>query len=147
MLDNKAIQAVIIATPLHLHYEMAEQDLKAGKHVYLEKTMTYSIDQAIQLVKLSKQYNKQIFQVGHQMVYTPLYRKVKEMIDKGYLGKITQIDCRVDRHQSWRRPVPEPSLEKAINWGMYKVFSGGLTAEVLSHQIQFYKLCFKYASR
>jgi predicted dehydrogenase len=59
------------------------------------------------------------------------------MIEKGYLGKVTQIDCRYDRNSSWRRPVPDPSLEKNINWRIYKAFSGGLTAEILAHQIEF----------
>lgn len=137
LLDDKSIQAVVIATPLYLHYQMAADALKAGKHVYLEKTMTYSIQQAIDLVALAKSRSKQVLQVGHQLPYTPLYIKVKEMIDKEYLGKITQVECRYDRHNDWRRPVPDPSLEKSINWRMYKEYSGGLTAEILSHQMQF----------
>jgi|ERR1035437_642952 predicted dehydrogenase len=60
LLDDKNIQAVIIATPLYLHYPMASDALKAGKHIYLEKTMTYSIDQAIHLVKESKLHSTQI---------------------------------------------------------------------------------------
>lgn len=137
LLDDKQVQVVVVATPLYLHYSMAVDALKAGKHVYLEKTMTYSIEQAIDLVKLSGIHSKQILQIGHQLPYTPLYIKVKEMIEKGYLGKVTQIDCCYDRNGSWRKPVPDPSLEKSINWRMYKAFSGGLTAEILSHQIEF----------
>lgn len=137
LLDDKNVPAVVIAAPLYLHFQMASDALKAGKHVYLEKTMTYSIDQALQLAKLAKQYSNQILQVGHQLPYTPLYIKVKEMISKDYLGKITQVECRYDRHDNWRRPVPDPSLERAINWRMYKEYSGGLTAEILSHQMQF----------
>jgi predicted dehydrogenase len=137
LLDDKNIQAVVIATPLYLHFKVASDALKAGKHVYLEKTMTYSTREALDLVNLAKAYPKQILQVGHQLPYTPLYMKVKEMITKDYLGKITQIECRYDRHNDWRRPVPDPSLEKAINWRMYKEYSGGLTAEILSHQMQF----------
>lgn len=137
LLDNKNVSAVVIATPLYLHYQMASDALKAGKHVYLEKTMTYNINQALDLVKLKNRYASQVMQVGHQLPYTPLYRKVKEMITKDYLGKITQVECRYDRHNDWRKPVPDPSLEKAINWRMYKEYSGGLTAEILSHQMQF----------
>ena len=137
MLDDKSIQAVVIASPLYLHYQMAADALKAGKHVYLEKTMTYTIQESLNLAKLAKSHTKQVFQVGHQLPYTPLYVKVKEMISKDYLGKITQVECRYDRHNDWRRPVPDPKLEKAINWRMYKAYSGGLTAEILSHQMQF----------
>ena len=143
LLDDKSVHAVVIATPLYVHHAMAVDTLKAGKHLFLEKTMTYSIPQAIDLVKLSKAYPKQILQVGHQTGYLPLYKKVKEMIQTGQLGKVTQIDCRYDRNGSWRRPVPDPSLERAINWRMYKEYSGGLTAELLSHQMDFVNSAFE----
>jgi predicted dehydrogenase len=64
------------------------------------------------------------------------------MIEKNYLGKVTQIDCRWDRNGNWRRPVPDPSLERKINWRMYKEYSGGLAAELLSHQIDFINWAF-----
>jgi predicted dehydrogenase len=137
LLDDKSVPVVVIASPLYLHYQMVADALKAGKHVYLEKTMTYTIQQALDLAKLAKSYPNQVLQVGHQLPYTPLYVKVKEMITKDYLGKITQIQCRYDRHNDWRRPVPDPKLERAINWRMYKEYSGGLSAELLSHQMQF----------
>lgn len=142
LLDDKNVQAVVIATPLNLHYTIATGALDAGKHVYLEKTMTFNIPEALDLVKIAPQHPSQILQVGHQYRYTPLYYKVKEMIEKDYLGKVTQIDCRWDRNASWRRPVPEPSLERKINWRMYKEYSGGLAAELLSHQIDFINWAF-----
>ena len=137
LLDDKTVPVIVIATPLYLHYQMAADALKAGKHVFLEKTMTYTIQQALDLAKLAKSYPNQVLQIGHQLPYTPLYIKVKEMIAKDYLGKITQVACRYDRHNDWRRPVPDPKLERAINWRMYKEYSGGLTAEILSHQMQY----------
>ncbi|GAC1301683.1 MAG: hypothetical protein NVSMB24_04940 [Mucilaginibacter sp.] len=137
LLDDKGITAVIIAVPLNMHFQIAKDALEAGKHIYLEKTMTFNIQQAIELVNLAKAKPNQILQVGHQYRYTPLYFKVKEMINRGYLGKVTQIDCRWDRNGNWRRPVPDPSLERQINWRMYKEYSGGLPAELLSHQIDF----------
>jgi predicted dehydrogenase len=142
ILDDKTIDAVIIATPLHLHYEIAAAAIRAGKHVYLEKTMTYNAEQALALVDLMKQYPKQVLQVGHQYRYTPLYFKVKEMIDKGYLGKVTQINCRWDRNWDWRRSVPPGYTDKQINWRMYKEYSGGLPAELLSHQVDFINWAF-----
>lgn len=143
LLEDKTIDAVAIASPLNLHYPMAESALKAGKHVYLEKAMTYSIDEALNLIKLSKQRPKQTLQVGHQYRYTPLYFKVKEMIEKGYLGKVVQVDCRWDRNWNWKRPVPNPALERKINWRMYKEYSGGLPAELLSHQMDFINWAFQ----
>ncbi|PRY51555.1 putative dehydrogenase [Arcticibacter pallidicorallinus] len=142
LLKDKSIDAVFIATPLHLHYPITVAALEAGKHVYLEKTMTYNIDEAKSLVSLSKKYPKLTLQVGHQYRYTPLYYRVKDMIQKGYLGKVTQIESRWDRNWNWRRPVPDPSLERQINWRMYQEYSGGLIAELLSHQMDFVNWAF-----
>jgi predicted dehydrogenase len=143
ILDDKKIEAVFIATPLSEHFKIAKDAILAGKHVYVEKTMTYDIQQALALRKLVKQYPKQVFQVGYQYRYSPLYFKVKEMIQSGYIGKVSQIDCRWDRNGNWRRPVPNPSLERQINWRMYKEYSGGLAAELLSHQIDFINWAFE----
>jgi predicted dehydrogenase len=143
VLDDKSIDAVVIAVPLSLHYPIASDALKAGKHIYLEKTMTHNSQQALTLVKLAKKYDNQVLQVGHQYRYTPLYFKVKELIQKDYLGKVTQIDCRWDRNASWRRPVPNGYTDKQINWRMYKEYSGGLAAELLSHQIDFINWAFE----
>lgn len=143
VLDDKSISAVFIATPLSEHYKIAADAVRAGKHVYLEKTMTYSTAQALELRKLVNEYPKQVFQVGYQYRYSPLYFKVKDMIRTGYLGKVSQIDCRWDRNGNWRRPVPDPSLERQINWRMYKEYSGGLAAELLSHQIDFINWAFE----
>ncbi|QKJ32233.1 Gfo/Idh/MocA family oxidoreductase [Mucilaginibacter mali] len=140
--DDKNVDAVIVAVPLNMHYPIAVDVLKADKHLYLEKTMTYNIEQALNLVKLVKSRPKQVVQIGHQYRYSPLYYRVKEMINKGYLGKISQVDCRWDRNANWRRPVPNPSLERQINWRMYKEYSGGLVAELLSHQIDFINWAF-----
>lgn len=142
ILDDKTIDAVIIATPLHSHYEIAAAAINAGKHVYLEKTMTYNAEQSLALVKLMQQHPKQVLQVGHQYRYTPLYFKVKELIDKGYLGKVTQIDCRWDRNWNWRRAVPQGYTDQQVNWRMYKEYSGGLPAELLSHQVDFINWAF-----
>lgn len=142
LLDDKAVDAVVVAVPLYLHYEIAVAVLKADRHLYLEKTMTYNLTQALDLVKLAKSRPGQILQVGHQYRYSPLYYRVKEMIAKNYLGDISQIECRWDRNADWRRAVPDPSLERQINWRMYKEYSGGLIAELMSHQIDFINWAF-----
>ncbi len=142
LLDNRSVDAVVIAVPLNMHFGIAADALRAGKHVYLEKTMTYSVAQAVDLVALAKKYPHLTLQVGHQYRYTPLYFRVKQIIDDGYLGEVTQIDCRWDRNWNWKRAVPDPSLERQINWRMYREYSGGLPAELLSHQIDFINWAF-----
>ncbi|MGX5820713.1 Gfo/Idh/MocA family protein [Chitinophaga lutea] len=134
LLADKSIDAVIIATPLHTHYEIATASLDAGKHVFLEKTMTYDIPQAIDLVKKVKA-SKKVFQVGFQYRYYDLYKRVKTAIEEGWAGTITGVECQYHQNSNWRRPCEDPSLEKAINWRMYKAFSGGPLAELCAHQV------------
>ncbi len=136
LLDNKTVDAVIIATPFSLHDEMAIAALEAGKHVYCEKTMAKGITE-IQAV-LDKSLEKQsVFQTGHQYHSSPLYQRARQIINEGYLGDITAFECQWNRNGDWRRPVPDPKWERLINWRMYKEYSGGLIAELMSHQIDF----------
>lgn len=134
LLGNKEIEAVITATPLYLHYAMAIDALNAGKHVYLEKSMTYSIPQAIELEKAVKK-QKKLLQVGHQYRYYALYHRAKEVIAAGWLGEVTHFECQYHRNSNWRFPVPDPAMERAVNWRMYKEYSGGLMAELCAHQL------------
>ncbi len=136
LLADPDVDAVVIATPLSMHYDMAVDALESGKHVYCEKTMTYEKKQAWDLVKKVEATDR-VFLVGHQYRYHPLYFKVADIIREGYLGDITNIYIQWNRNGDWRRPVPDPQYERMINWRMYKEYSGGLTAELHSHQIDF----------
>ncbi|MCF7804351.1 MAG: Gfo/Idh/MocA family oxidoreductase [Candidatus Marinimicrobia bacterium] len=134
LLENDDLDAVIIATPLHLHYKMAVDALDAGLHVFGEKTMTYDIPQA-NMLKAKVEDSKKTFMVGYQLRSNPLLQKVKTMIDEGACGTLTHVRCNYHRNGDWRREVSDPSLEKLINWRMYREFSGGLMAELCSHHI------------
>lgn len=134
LLEDKNIHAVIIATPLYLHYPMSVNALEAGKHIYLEKSLAYDIPQCIALVKKVRNSNL-VFQVGYQYRYSRMYHKVKEVIDQKWLGKITHFECQYNRNSNWRFPVHDPKLERAINWRMHRVYCGGLLSELCSHQI------------
>lgn len=137
MMEQKDLDIILVATPLNGHFEHGKAALEAGKHLYIEKAMTYNVDEAMQLAALARKNTKLVIQVGHQYRYSPLYFKVKEMINNGYLGKVTHIEARWDRNHNWRRAVHSPELERMINWRMYREYSGGLAAELLSHQMDF----------
>jgi predicted dehydrogenase len=134
LLEDKNIHAVIIATPLFLHHPMSVEALEAGKHVYLEKSLAYDIPQCISLVKKVRD-SKLVFQVGYQYRYSRMYHKVKDVIDKNWLGKITHFECQYNRNSNWRMPVHDPKLERAINWRMYRAYCGGPLSELCAHQI------------
>ena len=137
LLDDKGIDAVLIATPLYLHAQMAIDALGAGKHVYCEKTMAYNAEQAFRMVDKAQQHPKLTFQVGHQYHSSRLYYKIVELIQNGYIGTVTGFECQWNRNGDWRREVPDPKYEKIINWRMYQEYSCGLLAELSAHQIDF----------
>lgn len=136
LLDQKDIDAVIVSTPFSMHDEMAIDALDAGKHVYCEKTMSKGIAETQKVISKAKKSSK-TFQTGHQFHSSPLYKKVVQIVNSGYLGEITSFECQWNRNGDWRRPVPDPKWEKMINWRMYREYSGGLAAELCSHQIDF----------
>ena len=64
-------------------------------------------------------------------------KDIVDMIQAGEIGKVSSIQAQWNRNGNWRRKVPDPSLERLINWRMYKEYSGGLVAELCSHHIDF----------
>ncbi|UII79432.1 Gfo/Idh/MocA family protein [Flagellimonas sp. CMM7] len=136
LLDNKDIDAVLIATPFSTHNKIAIDSLDAGKHVYCEKTMVKGYPAIKELVENASK-SKKIFQTGHQYHSSRLYTHLVDLIQNGKIGKITAIECQWNRNGNWRRPVQNPEHERAINWRMYREFSGGLLAELCSHQLDF----------
>ena len=134
MLERKDIQAIFIATPLYLHAPMAIAAMQAGKHVFSEKMMAYSIDDAKAMAKTARD-TKKVLQIGHQRRYNALYSHAYDLIKQGVLGKITHVRLMWNRNGNWRRAVPDPQFERLINWRMYKDQSQGLMAELASHQV------------
>ena len=134
LLNDKQVDAVIIATPLFLHYPMAVAALAAGKHVYLEKSLSYNIPQALDLAGIVGK-SRLVFQVGYQYRYYGLYKRVKEIIQQNWLGRITHLESQYNRNSDWRNPVKDPAQERIVNWRMYKEYCGGPLSELCAHQI------------
>jgi predicted dehydrogenase len=87
------IDAVVIATPVRLHFEMARKCLEAGKHVLVEKPMACSVDQCQGLIELAEK-QKLTLMVGHTFIYSAPVRKIREIIFSGELGEIQYICSR-----------------------------------------------------
>jgi predicted dehydrogenase len=135
MLERKDLDAVLIATPLNLHAQMVVDSLAAGKHVFIEKTMYFKEEEGDLIRQAMDEHPKQVLQVGLQRRSSVLYQVAMEMIRKGALGKVMTVRAQWDRNSNWRRPVPDPKYERLLNWRMYKEYSGGMMAELASHQI------------
>ena len=141
MLERKDIDGVGIATPLHLHAQMAIDALEAGKHVYVEKMMAYTVEDAKRMIKTAERTGK-LMQVGHQRRYSVDYHHAGDLIRKGYFGQVTHVRAQWNRRNNWRRPLPKDTsgwsvkdLDQLLNWRLYKDRSRGLMAELASHQI------------
>lgn len=135
MLERKDLDAILIATPLCLHAQMVIDSLNAGKHVFVEKTMYFKEEEGEQIKTAAAANSKQVLQIGLQRRSSSLYKVAMQMIRKGALGKVMFVRAQWHRNNNWRRPVADPRYERLINWRMYKEYSGGLMAELASHQI------------
>ncbi len=87
MLSQPTIDAVMIATPSGLHFENALAALHAGKHVFVEKPMASSVEQAVELVKAAQDTGC-VLMVGHTFLYNNIVREIERRIEEGELGKI-----------------------------------------------------------
>ncbi len=136
-LDDRDIDAVVIATTFSEHGQIALDALDAGKHVYCEKTMVKGVDPALEVLAAAGSRPGQIFQTGFQYHSSPLYRRAAAMIEAGEIGDVVAIDCQWNRNGDWRRSVPDAKYERQINWRMYRAYSSGLVAELSAHQMDF----------
>ncbi len=136
VLDRKDVEAVLIATPLHLHAPMTIEALQAGKHVFCEKMMAYSIADAKRMARAGIA-SKRVLQIGHQRRSNVIYNHGWELVNKAkVLGKVTHVRAQWNRNGKWRRdPVPKDTTDRHWNWRMYRDTSQGLMAELGTHQI------------
>lgn len=91
LLEAPGMDAIAIATPVATHFEVARKALMADKHLFVEKPFTQTVDQAIELISLSKEKNRTVM-VDHTFLYTPAVRKLREMVDSGELGDLLYYD-------------------------------------------------------
>jgi predicted dehydrogenase len=91
IINDPAIDAVIIATPVFTHFRLAQKALLAGKHVLLEKPMASSVQQAERLIELSQQKGL-LLMVDHTFLYTGAIEKIKQLIDNEELGTVKYLD-------------------------------------------------------
>ncbi len=159
LLDMKDIDAVIVASPLHIHAQHFLDTLAAGKDLYAEKTMTWSIPEAEQCLQAAKKSDR-IIQIGLQHESSGALADARKWIKDGLLGKVTQVESWMSRNTphgkgQWVRPVPPDctagnvnwnsflngrpnrpfDANKFINWRLFWEFSGGNVTENMVHQI------------
>lgn len=163
LLDDPHIDAVIIATPQHLHAEHFVHALEAGKHVYQEKALAFTLEDAKRMRAAYRQAPQAVVQVGHQACSSGQIRDAANFLASGGVGKITTIRMhwyrntpRGKAHGS--RPVyPDMTAENIVwnaflgdaprrdfdphrflNWRVFADYSGGNVHENFSQQLAFW---------
>lgn len=121
VLSRKDIDAVVIATPDHWHHRMTLDALSAGKHVYIEKPLTWRLEEGPEIISAEKQSGK-VLMVGSGAKTSAMTAKAKELIAGNAIGKVTRI-CMVNNRNSregaWVYPIPPDASEKTIEWDRF----------------------------
>jgi predicted dehydrogenase len=158
MLDSKDIDYALIVTPEHWHARMTLDAADAGKHIYCEKPMTWSIDEAKKVVKKIEQ-TKVKMQVGVQGMSDDSYETARKYIKEGALGKVVQAqidysrnykgdfwagkydpDARPGENLDWNAflgPAPKRPFDpdRFFYWRRYWDYSGGIATDLFVHRI------------
>jgi predicted dehydrogenase len=161
MLADKNVDAVCIGTPDHWHHRQIVDALRAGKHVYAEKPMTKTVEEAIDVLKVWKETGR-VMQVGVQSTSLGVWDQARGLIDKGKLGKVLGFqteyfrnsaagqsrDYKLDRGMTpqtidWKRWLgtpqglaPEMPFDRAVfaQWRCYWPFGSGMLTDLFVHR-------------
>lgn len=116
------IDAVIIATPDHWHSTMTMDAAKAGKHVYVEKPLSWTVPETYMVRNVIKETGV-VFQLGHQGRQTDCYQKAEEIIKKGLIGQVNLIEVCTNRNSpngAWVYDLIEGASPDSIDWKQFE---------------------------
>ena len=122
LLEDKNIDAVIIATPDHWHQQIAIEAMKAGKDVYCEKPVVQRLDEG-QAVIETQNATKRILQVGSQFVSSIVYQKAKEILASGAIGQLNLVDSSLWRRgamSAWQYSIPPDASPQTCDWERFQ---------------------------
>lgn len=156
LLQADDIDAVIIGTPDHWHAQMSIDAARAGKHVYVEKGMTRTLEETYGMAEAIRKSGI-CFQLGHQGRQTESYLKAKEAIEKDLLGKVNLIQVCTNRNTpngAWQYEIDKEagphnidweqfngpysdhpfSLERFFRWRCWWDYGTGLSGDLFTHE-------------
>jgi len=155
IISRDDIDAVVISSPDHWHYQHSVDSLNAGKHAYIEKPLTYSIEEGADIIEAQRS-NQLAVQVGSPGPNSILIQKARQMIEDGKLGQVTMIRASTNRNTAsgaWIYPIPPDASPQTVDWDLflgsapkrpysperffhwrcYKDYSGGLSTDLYVH--------------
>lgn len=121
ILDDKDIEAVIVAVPDHWHKQITVDAIKAGKDVHCEKPMSHSIAEGEEMVR-AVQASKNFVQVGSQRVSSAVFLKAKELYESGSIGEVLQVELQLGRNSpggAWQYPPPLDLSPATLDWNTW----------------------------
>lgn len=127
------VNAVLVATPTHLHADIALAALAAGKHVYCEAPLAHTLEDCRKIVRAARGAST-VFQTGMQGRSNPVYKLARSFVRAGAIRDVVAMRAQMHKKTSWRTPAPDPKLEKARNWKLDPAVSLGLIGEFGTHQ-------------
>ena len=140
VLENKDVDAVVIATPDHWHAKMSIDAMEAGKDVYCEKPMTHTIDEARRVAETVKK-TRQIMTVGVQSTSDPKWKQANELITSGKIGHVMQAQTQYYRNGSvgqWRYyPLSKDMTPNTVDWKMFLGTEFGLAPDMPFNRAKF----------
>ena len=93
LIGDTDLNAIAIATPVHLHYDLAKKSLSAGKHTFVEKPMTQTSEESNKLIQIAAM-KKLTLMVGHTFIYSAPVHRIKQIVESGDIGEIQYISSR-----------------------------------------------------
>lgn len=154
LLEDRTLDAVIIATPDHWHARMVIDAVEAGKDVYVEKPLTHTIEEAFQVVDAVRR-TRRIVQVGTQRRSAPLFHEARGIVASGRLGEVRLVNSWWLNHQpplaaprlegeldweQWLGPAPRRPLDplRFFHWYWFYDYSGGLLVGQAAHMVDLF---------
>ena len=121
LINDKNIDAVVIATSDHWHAPIAIEAAKVGKHVYCEKAVTHNLEDVYK-VRDAVKSNRVVFQLGHQNRQAENYIRAKQVVDAGLLGNINLVEITTNRNSAngaWLYPIPDEADSNNVDWKQF----------------------------
>jgi predicted dehydrogenase len=135
VLENKDVQAVLIATPSHQHKEIVLAALQAGKHVYCEAPLAHTIEDARIIARAARDSAKSYFQAGLLLRSDPQRKFLLPFVRSGATGQNVKTRAQWHKKTNWRRAAPTDERAAELNWRLRRSDSSGLIGEVGIQQI------------
>jgi predicted dehydrogenase len=122
LLDDKEIDCIIAAVPDHWHKQVFVDTMSAGKDLYLEKPMSHTAAEGVEMVAAAKKSGR-IVQIGSQRVSSVICAKAKEMLAQGAIGDLNLVEGSLGRNDptgAWEYPVPPDLSPETLDWDTWQ---------------------------